>query len=136
MSIVEELQDRHRPVGARKADIDHAIKIATSASEVFQDAGAHFAEHNWHWQIANADVIKRKMLPTLKMLSHAELSVVSGLLDTEGKHPISFSRFCLFIGKAVKSRFKRNECSMSMQLSMRDMYGSAYTTSSIFEGKK
>ena len=131
VSIVEELQDRQRPVGARKADIDHAIKIATAASEVFQEAGAHFAEHNWHWQIANADIVKRKMLPALKILSHAELEVVSGLLDTEGKHAISFSRFCLYIGKAVKSRFKRQESTMSMQLSLREMYGSAHSLSSI-----
>ena len=130
LSIVEELQDKQRPVGARKADIDHAIEIATAASEVFQAAGAHFAERNWHWEVAHADALKHKLLPALKILSHAELEVVSRLLDTEGKHAISFSRLCLFIGKAVKHRFRRQNSTMSFRPSFRDMYGSAHSIES------
>lgn len=130
LSIVEELQDRARPVGARKVDIDHAIQMANAANEAFVKAGAHCESGNWHWEVADPVKLKHKLLPSLKILSHAELEVVTQLLDAEGKNNISFSRFCLFIGKAVKTRFKRQDMSQSRRMSYRNMYGSAHSVGS------
>jgi len=122
LSIVEELQDKNRPVGIRKKHLKEALDIAIAACGVFESAGAYFLEHNWHWQVAPADKLKQK-LPGMKILSRTELDSVSQLLDTEGQHPISFSRFCLFIGKATKARFHRRDSNMSLRPSFRDLYG-------------
>jgi len=127
ISIVEELRDKPRPVGARKADIIHAVEISAAANAAFQASGAHFAEGNWHWRVVYADELKRNLLPSLKILSHAELEVVSRHLESEGRHEISFSRLCLFIGKAVKSRFQRQGSTASFGPSFRQLYGYPHT---------
>lgn len=131
-SIVEELQDVPRPVGKRKAKLDEAVEIANAASSVFEAAGASFSADHWHWRVAHADVLKQKLLPGLRCLTHTELSSVARLLETEGKHQISFSRLCFYIGKAAKDRFKRNE-SMSLRPSFRDVYGSAHSVESLMK---
>ncbi|CAB9509551.1 Sterol 3-beta-glucosyltransferase [Seminavis robusta] len=123
MPIVEELRDLPRPVGPRRDKIDLALEIASAASNVFEAAGAALTEDHWHWKVASANEIKQRLVPGLKILTPEELNVVSRLLDTEGKHLISFSRLCLFIGKATKYRFERRDSMLSLVASYREVYG-------------
>ena len=132
LSIVEELNDFPRPVGKRRDKIDEAIEIAEAANDVFESSHAIFSEEHWHWRVARADSLKRKLLPGLRVLTHQEITQVSRLLDMEGKHEISFSRFCLFIGKAVKTRFRQRD-EMSTRPSFRDVYGSAHSAGSLMK---
>jgi hypothetical protein len=136
LSIVEELQDYPRPVGKRKAKIDEAVDIAKAASTVFESAGADFWEEHWHWRVAAADRLKKSLLPGLRMLTHTELNKVSRFLDMEGKHEISFSRFCFYIGKATQHRFEREQSMFNVQASFRDMYGSAHSGASLMRQVK
>jgi hypothetical protein len=125
MPIVEELRDYPRPVGHRKEQIDQALDIASAANKVFVEAGAHIGEEQWHWQVASADALKQNLTPHLKILTYEEVQLVSRLLDTEGKHEISFSRFCLFIGMATKHRFQRKDSMFTVVQSFREIYGAA-----------
>lgn len=124
-SIPEELQNVPRPSDNRKAVIDEAFDIATAASSVFEKARLRFTDENKQWEVAPAESLRSKV-GDLSVLHDSELAVLMQLLKNEGKNKISFSRFSLFIGRAVRNRFRsKRESSVNVTdiPSFKDFYG-------------
>lgn len=132
MTVPEELQDYPRPMGPRKERLDKALDIAIQASEVFSRAPSYFCEEHWHWKVTSADQLKRQ-LDDFSLLNRQEQTIIFNLLEAEGKKEISFSRFCLLIGKATSKRLKQTKSSSRLRPSFRDVYGSAQRAESILK---
>ncbi|CAB9509549.1 Sterol 3-beta-glucosyltransferase [Seminavis robusta] len=106
-SIAEELQDLEAPSDERLEAVNEALEIVRSANRVFRNCNPGFRDDHWNWKVVAASKLRSKT-SKLKSLTAEEQSSLSRLLEFEGHQEISFSRFCLVIGEAIKPRFQQH----------------------------
>lgn len=94
--------------------IRFATKIAKGAMGIFDDCKPCFPENHWNWREASIAALLQKVRKDGKLklgLSEDELQALSERLDwaksSRGMDRLSYNRFCLFIGEALRSRFER-----------------------------
>ncbi|KAL7522600.1 hypothetical protein ACHAWX_007701 [Stephanocyclus meneghinianus] len=91
--------------------ISEARLLAIEARDMFDNCSPSFPKEHWHWR----EVDIEKLVSTVYSASESkfskeELRTLRNRLDREKTRmkSLSFNRFCLFIGEAVKGRFKHS----------------------------
>ena len=104
----------------RRADIQKARKIAESAMSIFNECGPKFADKEWHFREVSTETLKCAVMNKGRSKLGLRDEESKTLLDRFEKYHqneqktgdlMSFSRFCLFLGEAVNTRFVHNEIS-------------------------
>ncbi|KAL3802514.1 hypothetical protein HJC23_012533, partial [Cyclotella cryptica] len=91
--------------------IKEARLLAIDARDIFDYCGPSFPKEHWHWHEVDVETLAA----TVNTVSHSkfskeELKILVARLEWAKtcRKRISFNRFCLFIGEAVKDRFTRH----------------------------
>jgi len=107
-SIEEELLRTPRPTGAREMKLRKAIRMANNARALYNECDPAFPKHHWHFTVVPARELWRHVgnYGTKSMgLARGEKQKLISLLRREQENAISFSKFCLYIGEAIKARY-------------------------------
>jgi hypothetical protein len=89
--------------------IKDARLLAIDARDMFDACGPSFPNEHYHWREADTDKLMSKVASAgQSKLSEGELKTLIKRIEwaKARMEKISFKRFCLFVGEAVKDRFK------------------------------
>lgn len=89
--------------------IQEARQFAIEAREVFDSSGPTFPEEHWHWREVDISTLTSRVESVGKFnLSQEEFKTLVDRLNWAKTRmdKISFNRFCLFIGEALRGRFE------------------------------
>ena len=95
----------------RVLDIRMARQIAKDAVNIYDGCNPKFPPHHWNWNEVELETLVSKVHNCGKSklgLSDEELQTLEERLKwakSSGVERVSYNRFCLFIGEAVKERF-------------------------------
>lgn len=95
---------------SRRDQLKYAVRLANNASALFSTCNPQFPQGQWHWLEAEVAQLKATVIRQGKSrlsLKDDEYEILVDCLDTCTLERISLSRFCLFLGVAVKSRLER-----------------------------
>lgn len=101
--------------------IKEARQFAIEARDVFDSCNPSFPETHWHWKEVELNKLAEKVKENGKsQFSEEEFNTLLGRLEwsrTRMKR-ISYNRFCLFVGEALRGRFEQkhdnpNLCSIT-----------------------
>jgi hypothetical protein len=105
-----DLLNHDIPSDSRREQIRYALRLANSASHIFFSCKPIFPPEHWHWLEADLKLLKENITRQGKSrlsLNTSENEVILGCLDACPFEKISFSRFCLYLNFALKSRMER-----------------------------
>ena len=92
---------------SRKNELFRGLDMAVAARNVFDAANPTFPKEHWHYDVAKAEDLKM-LVPQLQnsylRLSDSECMALSKMLEQMGCGTLSFSRFCIFIRRAIAGR--------------------------------
>lgn len=95
---------------SRRDQLRYAVRLANNASALFSACNPKFPDGQWHWLEADASKLKEIVVRQGKnrlVLKDDEYEILVDCLDKSTKEQISLSRFCLYLGLAVKTRLER-----------------------------
>jgi hypothetical protein len=107
---MNELLNYDPPSDSRREQLKYAVRLANNASHVFFLCKPKFPHGHWHWLEVERKDLKATMIRSGKdrlLLKDEEYDILMNSLDTCSLENVSFSRFCLFLGWAVKKRLGR-----------------------------
>lgn len=104
---LNELLNYDTPSESRRNQLKYAVRIANNASQLFKLCNPKFPEGHWHWLEVELKLLTVTVIHQGKdrlSLMDEELEVLVDCLRQCTLRRVSFSRFCLFLGEAVKDR--------------------------------
>jgi hypothetical protein len=109
-ATMNELLNYDPPSDSRREQLKYAVRLANNASHVFFLCKPKFPHGHWHWLEVERNDLKAIMMRQGKdrlSLKDDEYDILMNKLDACSLEKVSFSRFCLFLGYAVKRRLER-----------------------------
>jgi hypothetical protein len=106
--------------------IREARQLAIDARDTFDSCSPSFPKEHWNWREVDTDKLTEKVEHGGKLkLTKQEMKTLSERMEWEKSRSekISFNKFCLFIGEALRDRFDHeddeelNSCSVSKSFS-------------------
>jgi hypothetical protein len=107
---LNELLNYDSPKESRRDQLKYALRLANNASHLFVLCKPQFPKGHWHWLEVDRKVLKAVVIRHGRdrlSLNDDEHDILIHYLDSCDLVRISFSRFCLFLGEAVKKRLER-----------------------------
>ena len=107
---LNELLNHDTPSESRRYQLKCAVRIANNASQLFKLCNPTFPEGHWHWLEVDRQKLKSVVIQEGNerlSMKDAEYEVLVDCLNQCTLERVSFSRFCLFLGEAVKDRLGR-----------------------------
>lgn len=98
-----------KPSAARQQMLFQASDLATVANQLFKDAEPHFPHDIWHYKVVEKDALLKVFQSAAKKrldLTDEEFATTYNAIKSCPHEELSFSRFCLLLGLAVKHQFE------------------------------
>jgi len=118
-SELDDILTFERPSEKRVAEIEEALKIAHAANRMFKECRPEFPEEHWHWQEVQTKILKEAVDQSSsslrQKLNDEEYLILKRRFGRYNRDTLSFSRFCLFLGEAVKDRFMKEKVSSAIE---------------------
>jgi hypothetical protein len=106
---LDEILNYDPPNEARREQLKRTVRLANNARQLFMLGKPDFPEGHWHWLEVERKQLKAVVVHQGKdrlSLQDGEYDILMDCLDACTLKGVSFSRFCLFLGEAIKNRPK------------------------------